>query len=453
MNASISASAGRSQSGPAISGDYDLDLAAFVGFWRESRQRLEALPAKPRRNAEEAESASALLATARAGRERFLQSHGRALYDRLTEGRTRFLRIGALLEGVAAAAPGLSPDAEILARENARHQSDKDGHEVDQGLFLHAMLADPASGGHLCHAMLLPREDSLDLLPKFSRDGRVDIGGTIVERRGRKAILTMSNPRFLNAEDAGNLDANEIATDLCLLDPQIAICILRGDHVTQPKYNGRRIFNAGINLTHLYQGKIHYEWFPRRELGFVAKILRGIARPDVSPDEVLGDTIEKPWIAQVDAFAIGGGCQILLACDYTVAAADAYLTLPARKEGIIPGFANLRLPRFVGDRIARQAIQYERRIDCDSEPGRLICDEIVAPDATEAAVEAVADRFLASGQVGALANRRALRIGLEPFDLTRRYAAYYAKAQAECHFSPQLIENLERYWDARNRKG
>jgi len=68
-------------------------------------------------------------------------------------------------------------------------------------------------------------------------------------------------------------------------------------------------------------------------------------------------------------------------------------------------------------------------------------------------VEAVADRFLASGQVGALANRRALRIGQEPFDLTRRYCAYYAKAQAECHFSPQLIENLERYWDARNRRG
>ena len=42
------------------------------------------------------------------------------------------------------------------------------------------------------------------------------------------------------------------------------------------------------------------------------------------------------------------------------------MTLPARKEGIIPAMANLRLPRFVGDRIARQAIMYERRIDCDS---------------------------------------------------------------------------------------
>ena len=64
--------------------------------------------------------------------------------------------------------------------------------------------------------------------------------------------------------------------------------------------------------------------------------------------------------------------------DYTIAAQDAYLTLPARKEGIVPGAANLRLPRFVGDRIARQAVMAERRIDCASAEGRMICDEIVS---------------------------------------------------------------------------
>ena len=42
------------------------------------------------------------------------------------------------------------------------------------------------------------------------------------------------------------------------------------------------------------------------------------------------------------------------------------MSLPARKEGIIPGAANLRLPRFTGDRIARQAIMYQRRFECDS---------------------------------------------------------------------------------------
>jgi thioesterase DpgC len=112
----------------------------------------------------------------------------------------------------------------------------------------------------------------------------------------------------------------------------------------------------------------------------------------------------------------------------------------------------LWLPRFVGDRIARQAIQYERRIDCDSPEGRLICDEITPPGEMDAALDRVAARLTSSGAVGAIANRRAFRVGQEPIDLFRRYMAVYAREQAYCHFSPALIANLEQYWDAQNRK-
>jgi thioesterase DpgC len=172
----------------------------------------------------------------------------------------------------------------------------------------------------------------------------------------------------------------------------------------------------------------------------------------VSPDEVNGDSIEKLWIAAVESFAIGGGCQILLATDFNIAASDAYMTLPARKEGIIPGMSNLRMARFVGDRITRQAIMYERRIDCDSEAGRLICDEVVPPGDVDRTIEQVIDRLGTSGAVGAIGNRRALRLAAEPFDTFRQYAAVYAREQAWCHFSPALISNLEQYWNAQSRK-
>ena len=97
-------------------------------------------------------------------------------------------------------------------------------------------------------------------------------------------------------------------------------------------------------------------------------------------------------------------------------------------------------------------IQYGCRLDCDSEAGRLICDEVVEPNRMDAAVEGVIDSFLNSGLVGAAANRRAFRIGQEPLDTFRRYVAFYAKAQAHCHFSPQLIDNLERFWQAAERR-
>src|SRR5262249_23158433 len=161
---------------------------------------------------------------------------------------------------------------------------------------------------------------------------------------------------------------------------------------------------------------------------------RGIARPDVSPDDLMGSTTEKPWIAAVDAFAIGGGCQHLLVMDYVLAESGAYLTLPARKEGIIPGMANLRMPRFVSGRLARQAIMYGRRFDCDTPEGRLICDEIAAAGQLDEALSHVIDGLTNSGLVSAVGNRRQIRIGQEPLDLFRRYVALYAKEQAYCHF-------------------
>jgi thioesterase DpgC len=226
---------------------------------------------------------------------------------------------------------------------------------------------------------------------------------------------------------------------------------MRGGPVDRAKYAGRRVFGAGINLTRLYRGRIPFVWFLVRDLGYVHKLFRGIAAPGTVPDDVHGRATEKPWVAVVDAFAIGGHCQLLLVADYVLAAADAFLTLPARKEGIIPGFANLRLPRFTGDRIARQAIQYERRLACDSAEGRMICDEIAPAGAIDAAVDRVVAGLTSAGAVSAVGNRRAFRVGQEPFEVFRRYASVYAREQAYCHFSPALIANLERNWNARER--
>ncbi|HEX2567250.1 MAG TPA: enoyl-CoA hydratase/isomerase family protein, partial [Burkholderiales bacterium] len=256
--------------------------------------------------------------------------------------------------------------------------------------------------------------------------------------------------RYLNAEDASTLDGLETAVDLALLDRASEICVLRGGAVEHPKWAGKRIFGAGINLTHLYQGRIPYLWYLIRDLGLVNKLYRGLAVKERPPE---AGSIEKLWIAAVEGFAIGGHCQILLTIDHTLAARDAYLTLPARKEGIIPGAANLRLARFVGDRIARQAVMAERRIDCASPEGQLVCDEIVAPGDMDAALQRTVERLTSAGVVSAAGNRRAFRISQEPLDDFRRYMSVYAREQVECHLSPALIANLERNWNAASRKG
>jgi thioesterase DpgC len=371
------------------------------------------------------------------------------IYDQLTERRTRFIRLDELCRRAGDEFPGLVPSSAALDAEARLAQKDKKGLEKRQGEFLSAILADAAAGTHLCHAMLLPHPKAAEKLSALERSGAIELPGARLERQGKAAVVTLRNPRYLNAEDESTLEGTEIAVDLALLDPKTEVCVLRGDFVEHPKYAGRRLFGAGINLTHLYQGKIRYLWYLIRDLGFVNKLYRGLAVEEQPPESA---GIEKIWIAAVEGFAIGGHCQILLTMDYTLAAEDAYLTLPARKEGIIPGAANLRLPRFVGDRIARQAILAERRIECASDAGRMICDEIVGRNDMDRALAATVEKLTGSGVVSAAGNRRAFRAGEEPLDAFRRYMAVYAREQAQCHFSPALIANLEKHWNAANRR-
>jgi (3,5-dihydroxyphenyl)acetyl-CoA 1,2-dioxygenase len=438
---------------PGEATDFAADREKFSAYWQISARLLGRLPQKPRRNAREDAAAALIQDKARDARLRFLRRHADTVYDAVTQQRSRFVRVEELVIRAADIVPGLVPTQQELAAEEGLIQRDKSGLEIDQGLFLSAVLGSERSGRHLCHAMLLPRGEAQALLQQFQRDGVIELSGASVRRIGKAAVVTQNNPRFLNAEDQTSLDGAEICVDLALLDPVSEIAVMRGDVVEHPKYKGRHVFGAGINLTHLYHGRIPFVWYLQRDLGYVNKIYRGLAFADEPPpDEFGGDTIEKPWIAAVESFAIGGHCQILLVMDYVLAERGAFLTLPARKEGIIPGAANMRLPRFTGDRIARQAIQYERRLDCDSSEGRLICDEIVPIGEMDAAIERVVKGLTNSGVVSAAGNRRAFRITQEPLDTFRAYCAVYAREQAYCHFSPALIANLERYWNAQSRK-
>ena len=437
---------------PRDTGDFAGDCARYSRFWESSTALLARLPAKAARDARQAEAAERIKQVAREARTRFLRTHVEVVYDRLTHNRSRFIRVEQLVYDAAALVPGLTPTRAQVTAESACLQRDKDGLEIDHGIFVSAALANPGIGSHLCHAMLLPHAGTAERLAELEKKGRVNLGAAEVFRKGRASHVIGKNPRHLNAEDATTLDAAEIAVDLAILDPHTQIGVLRGDYVHGGKYQGKRVLGSGINLTHLYYGKVPFIWYLQRDLGIVNKLYRGLAHPGMMPDDVNGQTIEMPWIAAVEGFAIGGHCQYLLTMDYVLAARDAFMSLPARKEGIIPGAANLRLPRFTGDRIARQAILYERRLDCDSPEGRLICDEVVAPADMDSAIERVVQNLTSSGVVSAASNRRAFRVTQEPLDLFRNYFAVYALEQAYCHFSPALISNLEQHWNAKNRK-
>src|SRR5919201_5951952 len=299
--------------------------------------------------------------------------------------------------------------------------------------------------------MLRPTSQALEALPELRATGEVDLGAAAVRRDGSAAVVELRNPRHLNAEDDATLPATEVAVDLALLDPDVEICVLRGGVVDHPRYAGRRIFGAGLNLTHLYRGRLSYLFYLIRDLGYVNKIYRGLSGAEFRPGP-LEETTEKLWIAAAETYAIGGACQLLHVVDHVIAARGCRLFLPARKEGIIPGASPLRLPRSVGDRLARQAILSGREFEAGVPPAELLCDEVVEPDGMDGALEARIEALTSSGLVNAAANRRALRVGEEPLDVFRQYMATFSREQAYCHLSPALVDNLEEHWNAHQRK-
>ena len=418
---------------PVATGDLDGDRRVFGAYWSLSAALLDRLPVKPGRSVSEQAAAEVVLEASRASREAFLAVHVERVHASLTDGRRRFVRVDDLVSDAALAFPGLVPSAATLDAEAPRMLAHTDGHEVDQGLFLAHVLANVPSGMHLCHAMLLPHPRSAALVETFARTGHLDLGATVIERQGASAIMTFVNPDYLNAEDAQTVEAQELGVDICSFDAGSEVAVMRGSRIPSGKYAGRRVFSAGINLTHLYHGKIPFIWSPGRP--------RSGARPD--PREALDRgrrrLRHRRWLP-----------------------VHARHRRQRRRRRRLPDLAGPQgghhsrrrtpLPRFVGDRVARQAIMMERRIDCDSPEGRMICDYVVEPDGVDQAVADIVDQITSWGVVSASSNRKSFRVGDESLDDFRRYMAVYAREQAYCHFNPALIRNLEHFWNAKQRR-
>jgi enoyl-CoA hydratase len=148
----------------------------------------------------------------------------------------------------------------------------------------------------------------------------------LLERDGAVAIVTFNRPKVLNALNAATLSELESALHAIRIDDQVRAVVLTGA--------GEKAFVAGADINELavltpLQGKEHARHGQR-----VFDLI-----------EQLG----KPVIAAINGFALGGGCELALACTLRIAADTARLGQPEINLGIVPGYGgSQRLPRLVG---------------------------------------------------------------------------------------------------------
>jgi thioesterase DpgC len=421
-----------------------MDLACARRTLERAAEQADALLAKlPEpwlRSPGQSAAAARAKDTMRALRCQFMDTHADAVYDELTDDRTVHLRLGELAEAAGYVFPGLVPSAGQLAVEEARPQAGKEGHEIDQGIFFSRILRSPRAGPHLLEAMLQPTARALRLLPEFSRTGTAILGSVQLERSDGVARLTMCRPDCLNAEDGQQVDDMETAVDLALLDPEVRVGLVRGGEMSHPRYRGKRVFSAGINLKALHAGHISLTGFLlRRELGYIHKLIRGILVPGASWHSPV---VEKPWIAVVESFAIGGGAQLLLAFDHVLAVSGAFISLPAADEGIVPGAANFRLTRCAGTRLSRQVILQGRRIWVTEPQARLVIDEVVEADEVDDAIARSTGRLQSPAVI---ANRHMINMAEESPDEFRAYMAEFAIQQSLRLYSDDVIGKVGRF--------
>ncbi|MFI5783678.1 (3,5-dihydroxyphenyl)acetyl-CoA 1,2-dioxygenase DpgC [Nocardia sp. NPDC051570] len=422
---------------PTVTGRLTSDAAALRDHTARIEDLLGDLPARPDRSPGQQRRAAELHRVARQGRTAFLRAHAATVYERLPDG----LRLPELTEAASQEFPGLAPTAQQMAAEAQLLQAYKEGREIDQGILLRELLRLPEPGTRIIEAMQRPTEWALGLQSEFARTGCVELASAHLERRDAIGHITIHNEDSLNAEDNRLVADLETVVDLVLLDEGTRVGVLRGAPMTHPRYAGRRVFSAGINLKHLHQGRISYvNFLMGREIGLINKLLRGILlAPDGSPSERV---VEKPWLAAVDTFAIGGGMQLLLVLDRVLTADDAYFSLPAAQEGIVPGAANLRLSRVLGERLAKQVILGGRVIRATDPEARLLCDEVLAPEALDEQITRSATQLAVPSVVP---NRRMLNLAIEPLDEFRTYMAEFALTQAIRLYSQDVADKVGEF--------
>ena len=317
----------------------------------------------------------------REAKEAFFRRHAVAMYDAVTENCTLPLRVSEVVYDAAERFPTLLPTRSRDRRRACTEKTDRQGRkEIDQGVVhrpraRRRTLRQAPRPRHAQARSAKPKKR----LAEFRRTGRVDLGDAIVERKDNVGIVTLTNPQLPQRRGRWRGRRAGDGVDLVLLDDAH-----RGRRAARrrcsqhPKYqSNRRVFNAGINLTHLYYGQISFvEFILERELGLLNKIYRGHWMSE-SYDEQFEDYVEKPWLAVVEF--VRHRRRLPAAVRHGPRDRRARLLLqPAGQQGRL--HSRLRQPAAAapGRRPARApGIFFERRFVADTPEGMMICDEVV----------------------------------------------------------------------------
>ncbi|MEG0730449.1 MAG: short-chain-enoyl-CoA hydratase [Cetobacterium sp.] len=213
----------------------------------------------------------------------------------------------------------------------------------------------------------------------------------MLEKEGNIAIVTINRPKALNALNSETLaDLDVVITDL-ENDSNICCVILTG--------SGEKAFVAGADIAEMKD--LNEE--QGREFGILGnRVFRRL------------ETLDKPVIAAISGFALGGGCELAMSCDIRIASEKAKFGQPESGLGITPGFGGTqRLPRIVGIGKAKELIYTGAIIRADEALRIGLVNKVVSLETLMEEAKTMANAIIANAPIAVKLCKDAINRGMQ----------------------------------------
>jgi enoyl-CoA hydratase/carnithine racemase len=213
----------------------------------------------------------------------------------------------------------------------------------------------------------------------------------LVEKKNAIAYVTVNRPRVLNALNMATMEELRAAFHDIKADATVRVVIFTGA--------GEKAFIAGADISELAkQDAVTGKEYTHRGQNVLNLI----------------ENLGKPVIACINGFALGGGCEIALACTMRLASDNAKLGQPEVKLGIIPGYGgSQRLPRLVGKGLAMQMVLAGEMITAQEAHRIGLVNEVTAPADLMPRAEAIAAKIIANAPLAVQYAMEAVNKGME----------------------------------------
>ena len=248
-----------------------------------------------------------------------------------------------------------------------------------------------------------------------------------LKREGNIALITMDRPEALNALNSQVLAELSQVLDQVEADPDLYVAIITG---------AGRSFVAGADI------------------GQMSALTSAEAKAfGLFGNQVLLklENLSKPTIAAVNGFALGGGCELSMACDIRLASEKARFGQPEVGLGITPGFAGTqRLPRIVGVSKAMELILTAKTIKADEAKAIGLVSEVYPAEELMPKAMELAEAICANAQIAVQESKRCIRMGMQTDIATG--SAFEAEAFGVCCGTADKDEGMGAFLEKRTEK-